>query len=225
MTGLDKITAKIIDDAKINAEKVLKNAEDECKKIKNDYLKRSETLKDNMLNEAETELSSLISRAKASAAIERQNAVLAEKSILVDEAFALAYNNILDLSEDDYFQLMTDILSSILLNQAHAEEAEIRDYGGDELEKTDKYYVLLNKKDREAFGQKLIEAARIKISGKGASSTAEKLCLSDKTVAIDGGIVLAYGDVTVNCSLSMIFKRLRETAETDVYQILFKEKE
>lgn len=225
ITGLDRITAKIVEDAKNDAASKIDSAKAECSKIDTHYRRRCAELRDSMLNDAEIELSGMVSRARSSAAIEKRNAVLAEKSDLVDEAFMLARNDILNMEDADYLRMLTDLLTSVIANQVKAEEAERRDYGGNELETAEHFAVMLNKKDREKHGDALIKATNSALTAKKIKLGNGKLILSDDVSQIDGGFILVYGDITINCSLSMIFSRLRETAETEVYRILFKDKE
>lgn len=223
MNGLDRITAKIISDAEAAAKATLDAAKDECAKIDADYAKRAAELRDSMFTEAESEASNTVSRVKSTAAIEKRNVLLDEKSKLVDEAFTLAANEIHSMPAEKYTQLLTDILVSVMQNQFRAEETERRDYGGDELEETEAYEVVMNKTDAETHGKDVVKAAKAVLEGKTDKATADKLKLSEKTEPIDGGLLLRYGDIEINCSLSMIFSRLRENCETEVYKILFKE--
>ena len=63
-----------------------------------------------------------------------------------------------------------------------------------------------------------------KLSAKVDSAKLEKLTLSSKTAAIDGGVILRSGDVETNCSLALIFSELRERLESEVGRVLFEEK-
>ena len=56
------------------------------------------------------------------------------------------------------------------------------------------------------------------------TSTPERLnelVLADYVANIDGGVIIRYGDMEINCSLDMIFSRLRESLESEVNKILF----
>lgn len=222
MTGLDKITKKLTDDARADADAKLEAAKAECASIDADYTARAKALRDSMLADAEREASSRIARIKSSVAIEKRNVVLAERSALVDEAFSHAMNDIRAMSPEDYRKLLVDILSSVLTAQVRAEEDELKNYGPDELCAAESYDVILNQADFKAHGQALIAETAVAVAGKISPETVKKLRLSENTAPIDGGLILKYGDVEVNCSLSMLFSRLRETLEGEVYGILFK---
>lgn len=223
MTGLDKITSKIISDAEAEADKTIRAAVAESEKIDKEYRDRAKIARDDMITYAESEASNRISRIKSAMALEERNVILAAKSELIDEAFALAKKDISEMSGEKYIDFVSEILSSVMLGQSRAVEAELRDYGDAELETVDKYEVIFSESDREKYGSKIVDAAKINITGHNGKPFADKLVLSEKTADIDGGFILAYGDVFVNCSVSMLLSNLRSSCEGIVYKTLFKE--
>lgn len=223
MTGLDKITSKIISDAEAEADKTIRAAVAESEKIDKEYREKAKIARDDMITYAESEASNRISRIKSSMALEERNVILAAKSELIDEAFALAKKDISEMSGKKYIDFVSEILSSVMLGQSKAVEAELRDYGDAELETVDKYEVIFNESDREKYGREIVDAAKINITGHNGKPFADKLVLSEKTADIDGGFILAYGDVFVNCSVSMLLSNLRSSCEGIVYKTLFKE--
>ena len=48
-----------------------------------------------------------------------------------------------------------------------------------------------------------------------------KLVLSNDTADIEGGLLLRYGDVEINCSISMLIDSIRSSVEAKVYRALF----
>lgn len=223
MTGLEKITAKIISDAEAEADKTVKAAVAESQRIEREYQEKAKTARDDMISYAESEASNRVARIKSAMALEQRNVTLAAKSELIDEAFELARKDIAGMSDKKYIELISGILTSVMLGQSKAVEAELRDYGDAELEAVDKYEVVFNESDREKYGAAIVDAAKINITGRNGKTYAEKLVLSEKTADIDGGFILAYGDVSVNCSISMLLSNLRSSCEGIVYKTLFKE--
>ena len=223
MTGLEKITAKIISDAENDAKKTVDAAVSEGQRIEREFSERAARARDDMVSYAESEASNRIARIKSAMALEQRNVVLAAKSELIDEAFALAKKDIAEMDGKKYIELISDILSSVMLGQSKAVEAELRDYGDAELEAVDKYEVIFNESDREKYGAAIVDAAKINITGHNGKPYADKLVLSEKTADIDGGFILSYGDVSVNCSVSMLLANLRSSCEGIVYKTLFKE--
>ena len=223
MTGLEKITAKIISDAENDAKKTVDAAVSEGQRIEREYQAKAKTARDDMISYAESEASNRVARIKSTMALEKRNVILAAKSELIDEAFALAKKDISEMSGKKYIDFVSEILSSVMLKQGKAVEAELRDYGDAELEAVDKYEVIFNESDREKYGAAIVDAAKINITGHNGKPYADKLILSEKTADIDGGFILSYGDVSVNCSVSMLLANLRSSCEGIVYKTLFKE--
>ena len=221
MIGTKRITDKIINDAEADAEAKLDSAKAECEKIRADYESRAGELRERMLTEAEVEAEQRIRRAKSAAAIEKQNAILSAKSEAVCAAFDTALAEISAMKPEKYRDLLVKLIESAIINQINAEAFERENYGDEELAVGEYYEIMLNKSDRAAHGSAVIEGVRRASIGRLDMSVLEKLKLSEKTVNIDGGVVIKYGDMEINCSLSMIFSRLREELEGEVYKILF----
>ena len=205
MIGTKRITDKIINDAEADAEAKLDSAKAECEKIRADYESRAGELRERMLTEAEVEAEQRIRRAKSAAAIEKQNAILSAKSEAVCAAFDTALAEISAMKPEKYRDLLVKLIESAIINQINAEAFERENYGDEELAVGEYYEIMLNKSDRAAHGSAVIEGVRRASIGRLDMSVLEKLKLSEKTVNIDGGVVIKYGDMEINCSLSMIF--------------------
>jgi V/A-type H+-transporting ATPase subunit E len=221
MIGAERITAKIISDAENDAREKLAAAGAEREKLREDYKRRAKELRAKMLADAEADAEGFVARAKSSAALEKRNAVLNAKSEMVDAAFDAALAEIRAMDAEKYRDLLVGFIESAIVAQINAEAEEIRNYGADELSVADKYEIVLNRRDREAHGAAVIDGIRRSSIGRLSSEQVEKIVLSDKTADIDGGVMIRYGDMEINCSLSMIFARLREELESDVFNILF----
>ncbi len=223
MKGVDKITAKIISDAENDARIKLEETAEECKRLKADYEARANALRDNMLSEAENEAEERVKRAKATAALEKRNAILTAKSESVDAAFDTAITEIRGADAEKYRDLLVRLIENAIENQINAEARELENYGDEELCTYDAFELVFNKEDRAAHGTAVIDGVRRASIGRLDQAVIEKLRLSDKTANIDGGVIIKYGEMEINCSLSMIFAGLRAELESQIYEILFSE--
>ena len=221
MIGAGRITEKIISDAENDARAKLAAAGSDSEKLRKQYSRRAAELRESMLAKAEEDAEMFVSRAKSTAAVEKRNAILNAKSEMVDAAFDTALAEIRAMEPEKYRSLIVGLIESAVLAQINAETEEIKNYGADELSVADKYEVVLNRRDREAHGAAVIDGIRRSSIGKISADQVEKIVLSDKTAEIDGGAMIKYGDMEINCSLSMIFARLREELESEIYGILF----
>lgn len=223
MTGLNKITDKILADAQADAQAIIEAAEQKCREIDAEYAKKAQEIKEKLNADAEREGESIVTRAKSSAAIEKRNLLLETKSNLVDEAFDSALADILALSDDKYCELLVSLLISTLREQVEAEQTSRTLYGEEEALAPERYEVILNRKDRDRLADRLIPAFRAEAAkeGKPDAEVVDKVFLSDSAANIDGGLIVRYGDIESNCSLGIIMNQLRPEIEAKVIDALF----
>ena len=219
MTGLEKVTGKIIADAEADARVILERAEAECEAIKAKYAAATEAEVEKLTDECDRECQALIIRARSSAAMAKRNAVLEARAQLIDDAYAAAEKQIKSMSGEQYLDLLQRMLRSALKSQLEGEEESMRLYGEDISPAV--YEVVLNTRDRETYGEKLLEAYRAGYGARLSPVVLAKLRLAPDTAPIDGGIILRCGPVETNCSLSMLMAANRRETEARVSRILF----
>ena len=221
MTGVDKITAKIISDAESDARARLEQASAECERIRADYSARAAELRESMIAGAEHDAEEFVSRARSSAAVEKRNILLNARSEMIDAAFDTAIAEIRAWDGDKYRELLIGLVASAVVGQVNAEQAELDNYGDAELERGARFEVVLSRADRDAHGAAVLDGVRKYVVGRLDPTRLADLVLADYTANINGGVIIRYGDMEINCSLDMIFSRLRESLEGEVYKILF----
>lgn len=219
MTGLEKVTGKIIADAEADARVILERAEAECEAIKAKYAAATEAEVEKLTDECDRECQALIIRARSSAAMAKRNAVLEARAQLIDDAYAAAEKQIRSMSGEQYLDLLQRMLRSALKSQLEGEEESMRLYGEDISPAV--YEVVLNTRDRETYGEKLLEAYRAGYGARLSPVVLAKLRLAPDTAPIDGGMILRCGPVETNCSLSMLMAANRRETEARVSRILF----
>lgn len=219
MTGLEKVTGKIIADAEADARVILERAEAECEAIKAKYAAATEAEVEKLTDECDRECQALIIRARSSAAMAKRNAVLEARAKLIDDAYATAEKQIRSMSGEQYLDLLQKMLRSALKSQLEGEEESMRLYGEDISPAV--YEVVLNTRDRETYGEKLLEAYRAGYGARLSPVVLQRLRLAPDTAPIDGGLVLRCGPVETNCSLSMLMAANRRETEARVSRILF----
>ena len=219
MTGLEKVTGKIIADAEADARVILERAEAECEAIKAKYAAATEAEVEKLTDECDRECQALIIRARSSAAMAKRNAVLEARAKLIDDAYAAAEKQIRSMSGEQYLDLLQKMLRSALKSQLEGEEESMRLYGEDISPAV--YEVVLNSRDRETYGEKLLEAYRAGYGARLSPVVLQRLRLAPDTAPIDGGLVLRCGPVETNCSLSMLMTANRRETEARVSRILF----
>ena len=219
MTGLDKVTGKIIADAEADARVILDRAEAECAAVKEKYAAATEAELEKLREENDRECQSLIIRARSSAAMAKRNALLEARAALLDEAYAMAERQIKNMNPEQYLDLLQKMLRSALKNQLAGEEESMRLYGEDISPAV--YEVILNSRDRDTYGETLLPAFKTGYGARLPETAHAKLRMAAETAPIDGGLVLRCGPVETNCSLAMLMAENRRETEAKVSRILF----
>ncbi len=219
MTGLEKVTGKIIADAEADAREILERAEAECAAIREKYAAQREAELDALREANDRECQSLVVRARSSAAMAKRNVILEARASILNEAYAAAEKQVRSMNAEQYVEFLCKMLRSALKRQLEGEEDSLRLYG--ENISPDCYEVLLNNRDRDYYGTRLMSSFRAGLGAKFPAAALDKLRLAEETAPIDGGLVLRAGLVETNCSLSMLVAETRRETETRVSRILF----
>ena len=219
MKGIDKITGRILADAKERARMTLEEAQSDCRNAAAEYAARAAAIREEIAERAMEEGEHIIARARSAAAMTRRNILLAAKSELLDQTFEAAKKQICDTDYGKYRELLVALLSCALLEQAKEEQKSL-EYG-DEVAEFDTFEVLFNETDRARFGESVIEGARRVTERRIGAERAAKLRLSHECADIDGGLILRYGEVETNCSITVLLQEMRRELESRISAILF----
>ena len=197
MEGIEKITARIIEDA-----------EREIAQMQQENEKRINALTAEAQSAAEQESLELLTRGRraaeerrerlsSSAAVECRKMELAAKQELLNEAFAVAVEELCHLPREKYLALIASLA---------AEVAE----GGEEM--------ILSPQDASEIGSEVVLLANTALREAGKPG---KLTLSAEPRSSPGGFILSHGDVELNCAFDTLVRLQREKLEKEVAAILF----
>lgn len=222
MNGIEKITEKIISEARQKASEITENARVAALGISKDYAKKADAARRAIDSAAEAEAEAMIERAKASVDTVQRNALLEKQAEIIDSVFEEAYTSIRSLPDDKYLSFLIHLASAALSEQVNTHEESLRLYGADEDEpEIESYDIILSKADRDRFADSLINELRRSVIGRIPPEVVDKVRVSENTANIDGGLILRYGDIESNCSLALMLKGIRESLEGQVSSILF----
>ena len=219
MTGLEKVTGKILADAEADAREILERAEAECAAIREKSATDTAAELEALREQSDRECQALIVRARSSAAMAQRNAILEARAAILNEAYAAAEKQVRSMNGEQYLDLLQKMLRSALKRQLEGEEESMRLYGEDISPAA--YEVVLNSRDRSSYGDKLMAAYRTGFGAKLSPAVLAKLRLAPDTAPIDGGLILRSGPVETNCSLAMLMAENRRETEAKVNRILF----
>ena len=123
------------------------------------------------------------------------------------------------MNSEQYLELLCKILRTAMKEQLSAEADSLRLYG--ENISPEAYEVIMTNRDRDFYGEKLMDSFRNGLGVRLSPAVLAKLRLSRETAPIDGGLILRAGPVEINCSLAMLMAATRRETETRVSHILF----
>ena len=220
VNGLNKITERILGDARAEAERILAEVREDCARIAADNASHADGIREKLTAQAEEKAEDMIARAKAAAAMQERNLLLQQRSELIDSVFAGAQEWVMALDADKYSDLLAGLLTAALAELVNT-EAKNRALYGDEDPVSADYEICLGKKDRGRCGEAVVAAVRKKSAGKLPEEVLSRLVLSGETLAADGGAVLRWGDISCNCTFGLLFSQLRRELEGEVGRALF----
>ncbi len=221
MNGLEKITNKILGDAREEAARIRSDSDAEIAQISQEYAQKSDRLRREIEDTSERAAASLIAKEKAIAATYKKNLLLQTRGELVDEAFQSTYEVMKSLGDEQYTNLLIGLLAGAMMEQAEAEQISASLYGEEEAQAPEYYDVILSPRDKEKYADALLSGAFKKLAGKLPEGMLSKLRISESTQDMDGGFILSCGDIQANCTLSVLFAGLREELETEIGRVLF----
>lgn len=227
MEGIEKITAKIIQDAETEVTRLLEETDGKVRAIGEEAQAQADKESAEILARGRRTADERLERLKSAAKMEQRKLELAAKQQVVSEAFDLALEKLCSLPEQEYVSLLT----------ALALEAST----------TGKEQLVFSPRDRAQVGKQVVVAANecmvkhmvpelpdaitdTKVGaflGKVVNSTAAivtgtgMLTLSEETRPIRGGFIMLDGDVEVNCAFETLVRLQRERLEKEVAQALF----
>ena len=220
MKGIEKITARIQQDASAEIESIRQEAEAQAAKRREEYEAQARTEAEKAAESCKQAAQQRLERLEGAAEMEA-------KTKLIDEAFAKAKEQLLTMPEADYVEL----LAKLAVRSAVTGQEEL----------------VFNDRDRAAVGGKVVARANqllaqavapnlpaeLKESKAGSILTkvvtganallqgTAMLTLAADTADIEGGLILRDGQVEVNCAFETQLRLLRESLAGQVAQILF----
>ena len=131
MTGLSKITDKILDDARRYAAAKLADADAECKRISDEYAEKAKNITAAANAEAKNEAAQIALRTRATEKTLQKNIMLELRSEMIDRAFEIAKKEIRELDGNERLEFLTGLLCAALWAEYDAQKQREELYGED----------------------------------------------------------------------------------------------
>ncbi|MBE6913875.1 MAG: hypothetical protein E7472_02940 [Ruminococcaceae bacterium] len=198
MNGIDKISNRLIEDAKADIEKLNLETQAQCDAIIKEYELKAQTEYDAIVSEGEKACEVRVRRLASTADMEAKKAILAFKQELVAKAFSDAVDQLVHLPREQYVEFLA------------AQAAAAAAYGTEEL--------LFNDRDAKTVGADAAKAANAILKQKGIHGG---LTVSEETREIPGGVIVRQGNIEVNCAVDTLVQMSRGELASQVAEILF----
>ena len=229
MEGIEKITAKIAQDARTEVERVERETQTQIEELRTQTNAQIEKETQDILAKGRQAAAERLERLQSAAKMERRKLELGAKQEVLGEAFDQALERLCQLPEEEYVALLTRL----------AVEAST----------TGREQLIFSAKDRSRVGKQVVVAANETLAGQVAPELPESiteskvgaflgkvvnttaamvagtgmLTLSQETRNIRGGFIMVDGDVEINCAFETLVRLQREKLEREVARVLFQE--
>ncbi len=195
MTGLEKITEKIISVAQADCDTVLENASQKVKEILSEARIRANELSDEIIAEAEREAERKISVAKSTAESITRNRYLEIRNAILNDIISAAYLKVDKFSDEEYF----DFIKKICIKNIQPGECTMY-FNSYDLGRLPENF-------EDEINSEVYETAAVHIS--------------DKSVFIENGFILKYDGFEVNCALKSVFDEAMDRLKDSLNSVLF----
>ncbi len=226
MEGIEKITAKIAQDAQAEISRLMAEADEKVGAIQAEARAQAQREAAEIEARGRSAADERLERLSSASQMERRKLELAAKQEVLGEAFALALEKLCTLPEKEYISLLAKLAL--------------------EASSSGKEQLIFSKKDRATVGKQVVMAANDALVKERAPSLPEEvakskvgafvdklvhnttavvtgtgLTLSEETRDIKGGFIMVDGDVEINCAFETLVRLQREQMEKKVADALF----
>lgn len=195
MTGLEKITEKIISQAQSDCDRVVEDAALKVKNVLSEARIKANQLSDEIISAAELEAEKRISVAKSTAESISRNRYLEIRNAILNDIISAAYLKVDKFSDEEYFELIKKICIKNIQPGECTMYFNSYDLGR------------LPENFEDEINSEVYETAAVHIS--------------DKSVFIENGFTLKYDGFEVNCALKAVFDEAMDRLKDSLNSVLF----
>ncbi|NBI09668.1 hypothetical protein D1641_06510 [Colidextribacter sp. OB.20] len=227
MEGIEKITAKIAQDAQAEIARLTAETGEKIKTIQAEAEAQARKEAAEIEAKGRAAADERLERLSSAAQMERRKLELGAKQEVLSEAFDLALEKLCTLPEQEYIALLTRLVL--------------------EASSTGREQLIFSQKDRNTVGKQVVIAANDALVKERSPSLPEEvakskvgafvdklvhnttaivtgtgmLTLAEETRDIKGGFIMVDGDVEINCAFDTLVRLQREQMEKKVADALF----
>jgi|APHig6443718053_1056840.scaffolds.fasta_scaffold22791_1 V/A-type H+/Na+-transporting ATPase subunit E len=197
MTGLEKILAHIEDDAKATADTVSEKAKAEVDRILAEAKEEAAQKCADMNKQSELEFSARKKRIESQAALQKRELILKAKQQMISDIIEKTKVYLKDLSDQEYLETIETMIKKCALPKAGE--------------------LLFSASDLNRLPAGFEEKTKLMLKDIAGAS----LSLSRETRNINGGFIVRYGDIEINCSFDALIAASKDEIQDKVYKLLF----
>lgn len=195
MNGIENILQQIALDTQAELDDIQAKAQAEADQITADYQAQATAQADALLEKGTELAEQRKARLASMAQMEARQLTLATKQELVGKAFDKALEQLVNLPDDQYI----DLLAKLVV----------------EASRTGKEQVIFSQKDRARVGKAVVTRANELLADTAM------LTLATDTRPMEGGLVLRDDKVETNCSFQVLIHLQRDALAAQVAKVLF----
>ncbi|MBQ9531765.1 MAG: hypothetical protein IJR70_06800 [Eubacterium sp.] len=193
MSGLEKIISQIEYESDDRCRSIIEEANKKAQSIIEEAEKNaSEILLENEIKTAK-KIESMEQIAQSSSEFAKSKILLTSKLEIIDEMLKKSLDEIKNLPDEEYFE----IIKALIIGNSRSGEGAL----------------CLSEKDKKRLPKGFIEDINKELDGK-------KITLGE-TINIDGGFVLVYEDIDINCSFDAIASSKLDELRDALNTVLF----
>ena len=195
MNGMEKITARMKEDAARSLSELNAQTEQELRRIREESAARAEKEREAAAERARLAAQERYERLCSAAEMETRKMALAARQEVLGETYVRALEILCSMPREEYLSLLVHLLKAA---------------GGKGDEK-----IALSAKDRDEIGETLVERANKELNA--------RYTLAGEAADIRAGLVLISKECDVNCSFETLLALSREKTERGAAKLLFAE--
>lgn len=198
MANLNNLTSKIIEDANVEADAIMKEAKIQEEKMINISIEKAKKESANIIEKAKIEAEVKKERIISNARLKVRNNILKAKQETIDKVFQESLRRLNNLSQDQYNDFVRNYIEKLNLD------------GDEEL--------ICCKNSKNTVSEQLIKEINDDLAKQGKKGNVT-LKTSDKNV--NEGFIISKNGIEVNCTFQSLVESLRDELEKEIVAALF----
>lgn len=227
MNGLDKITQRIDADAQAEAERILADAQAGADAIAAEWAEKARRESEDILTRGRQNAAERQERLASVAQMEGRKQLLAAKQEMLGKAFDRALEQLLQLPEEQYVELLAAMAAKASVTGRESVAFSKRDRARVGKQVVTRANEILARQVAPKLPGELTESAagaildKVVTTGSALLAGTGMLTLAEETRPIQGGFILSSGGVEMNCAFETLVRLARPELERQVADVLF----